>query len=113
MVIFSAFRIVLFLLNRDEAVAIPASTILQAFLMGLRFDAVINGYFLILPSVIFFILSFFKVGMKSAARVISVFIAVVYGIAFLAYAADFRWYEHGAARLTIAIMQWTTLPDGC
>src|SRR5262245_56568731 len=104
MVIFSAFRIVLFLLNRDEAAAIPASTILQAFIMGLRFDAVINGYFLILPSVVFFILSFFKMGMKTTAKIISVFIAVVYGIAFLAYAADFRWYDHGASRLTVSIL---------
>lgn len=110
MVIFSAFRIVLFLLNRDEASSIPASTILEAFLMGLRFDAVINGYFLILPAFIFFILSFFQRGNKTAAKVISVFLSIVYGIAFLAYAADFRWYEHQASRLTVAILQWTNTP---
>ena len=110
MVIFSAFRVILFLLNRQEADSIPASTVLQAFVMGLRFDAVINGYFLLLPAVVFFFLSFFQKGIKTAARFISVFLAIVYGIAFLAYAADFRWYEHGAARLTIAILQWTNTP---
>src|SRR6187431_1017167 len=87
MVIFSAFRIVLFILNKDQADPIPGSTIFQAFVMGLRFDAVINGYFLLLPAVVFFILSFFRKGMKTAARIISVFLTIVYGIAFLAYAA--------------------------
>ena len=107
MTIFSAFRILLYFLNSHEAESIPGSVILQSFIMGLRFDAVINGYFLLLPAVVFFILSFFKKGMEPAAKIISVFIAVVYGIAFLAYATDFRWYEHGSARLTVAVLQWT------
>jgi len=110
MAIFSAFRIVLFILNYDEAASIPGSVILQSFLMGLRFDAVINGYFLVLPAFIFFILSFFKKGTQTAAKIISVFIVIVYGIAFLVYATDFRWYEHGASRLTVAVLQWTDTP---
>jgi len=110
MVIFSVFRIVLFLLNIDEADLIPGSTVLKAFVMGFRFDAVINGYFLILPAVIFFILSFFKKGSETAAKIISVFLSVVYSIAFLAYATDFRWYAHGSSRLTVAVLQWTNTP---
>jgi phosphoglycerol transferase MdoB-like AlkP superfamily enzyme len=110
MVIFSAFRIVLFLLNREEAVTISGSTIFHAFLMGLRFDAVINGYFLVLPAVVFFILSFFKRGTEHATKIISVFLAIVYGFAFLVYATDFRWYEHGSSRLTVSILQWTDTP---
>jgi phosphoglycerol transferase MdoB-like AlkP superfamily enzyme len=117
MAIFSAFRIVFFILNYGEAASlptgrpgIPAFVILQSFFMGLRFDAVINGYFLALPAIIYFILSFFKNGIYTAAKIISVFIVMIYGIAFLVYATDFRWYEHGASRLTVAVLQWTDTP---
>src|SRR5689334_13677199 len=81
MLIFSFFRLLLLWLHRDELKEIPSSVIFQSLLMGLRFDAVISGYLLVLPAVVFFLLSFFKKD-KSVLNVISVFIVVVYTVSF-------------------------------
>lgn len=110
MLIFSAFRVLLLSLHADELKEIPANVIFQSLLMGWRFDAVINGYLLILPAFIFFILTFFKSWSNKVAGVISVFIVIVYSIAFFAHVADIRWFGHGAARLTVSILQWTNTP---
>ena len=110
MLIFSAFRILLLSLHSSEIKEIPGSVIFQSLLMGIRFDAVINGYLLIAPAFIFFLFSFFKTKFERIAGIISAFIVIVYTISFFAHVADIRWFGHGAARLTVSILQWTDTP---
>ncbi len=110
MLVFFSFRILLLFLHTNELKDIPLSVIFQSLLMGLRFDAVINGYLLILPAVIFFLLSLFRVRTAKVSGVISAFIVIVYTISFFAHIADIRWFGHGASRLTISILQWTDTP---
>ena len=110
MLIFSAFRILLLSLHTSELKEIPGSVIFQSLLMGLRFDAVINGYLLIAPLFIFFLFSFFKTRPERIAGIISIFIVIVYTFSFFAHVADIRWFGHGAARLTVSILQWTDTP---
>ncbi len=110
MLIFSAFRILLLSLHTSELKEIPGIVIFQSLLMGFRFDAVINGYLLIAPLFIFFLFSFFNTRTERIAGIISAFIVIVYTISFFAHVADIRWFGHGAARLTVSILQWTDTP---
>ncbi len=110
MLIFSVFRTLLLCLHAGELKEIPGSVIIQSLLMGLRFDAVINGYLLAIPAVVFFLMSFFYSRHIWLAKILSVFIVVVYTISFFAHVADIRWFGHGASRLTVSILQWTDTP---
>jgi phosphoglycerol transferase MdoB-like AlkP superfamily enzyme len=110
MLIFSSFRILLLCLHVSEAGDIPASVLLKAFLTGVRFDAVINGYLLALPALILFLFSFFKQPFTFPAKFLSVFVTAVYVIAFFIHVVDIRWYGHGASRLTVSVLQWTDTP---
>lgn len=108
--VFSFFRFLLLCLHVGEVKEIPSTVILQSLLMGLRFDAVINGYILLLPAVLFFIFSFFKTKKILLAKIISAFIAIVYSISFFIHVCDIRWFGHGAARITVSVLQWSDSP---
>lgn len=110
MLVFSIFRLLLLALHTDELKEIPASVIFQSLLMGLRFDAVINGYLLSIPAFILFLFSIARAKGDFPARILSVFIVVVYSLAFLIHVSDIRWFEHGASRFTVAALQWTNTP---
>ncbi|CAN5370251.1 LTA synthase family protein [soil metagenome] len=110
MLIFLFFRFLLLCLHIEEVKEIPTTIILQSLLMGLRFDAVINGYILLLPAVLFFFFSFFKTKQLLLAKIISAFIVIVYSISFFIHVCDIRWFGHGAARLTVSVLQWTDTP---
>src|SRR5690349_5687680 len=77
MLIFSVFRILLLLLHWNEAKLIPYSIVAQALVMGFRFDAVINGYLLALPTVVLLLFSIFKKE-KAMLRFVTGFIFIVY-----------------------------------
>jgi len=110
MLLFSFFRLLLLFLHLNEAKEIPATILFQALLMGLRFDAVINGYLLLLPALILFLLSFSKKGNLFPVKLISGFVVVIYAVTFLIHVCDMRWYGHGATRLTVSFLQWTDTP---
>ena len=54
LVIFSAFRCILYFteLNRIDFEEVATWTIIQSFIMGIRFDIVISRYILFIPAVI-------------------------------------------------------------
>ena len=63
--VFSVFRIMLFLseFDRIDEKEVAILTIFKSFIMGVRFDIVISGYILILPTLIFLTLEL--IGFKS------------------------------------------------
>lgn len=109
-IVFTFFRILLLCIHFEEATVIPEAVMLRSLVMGLRFDAVINGYLLVLPAFILGVMSFARAGERKAVSVISVFIIIVYALAFFIHVFDVRWFGHGSTRLTVSALQWADTP---
>ncbi len=107
---FTLFRIILFFteLNQIEVIENKTSVIMQAFLMGLRFDTVISGYILFFPLLILSIFSFFKSNKKLLINTITYVIFVLYLLAFLICAIDIPYFNYYFSRLSIVILSWTS-----
>ena len=110
MLLFSIFRIILVLMHFSEASSAGTGILLQALFMGLRFDAVINGYLLALPLLVFFFFSFSDKYESAPAGMLMVFISVVYPLAIFIHCADLPWFSHSQTRLTAAALAWTDTP---
>lgn len=107
---FFAFRVALLLADLDATEGTPLITILESFVMGLRFDVVVNGYLLVLPLVFLSITESLRLHRLWVRRSIVVYTSVVFGLAFLICAADIPYYEHFHSRITISSMSWTDSP---
>src|SRR5574344_750298 len=56
--LFFVFRLILFFTQLEQVGEASTGKILQAFLMGVRFDVVISGYILLLPAVVWSVFTF-------------------------------------------------------
>ncbi len=110
MIVFSLLRILLFIFHFNEIKTIPSRYVLQAFVLGIRFDAVISGYFLAIPLVLFFLFSFFKRRIIFLEKIIFAFIFLIYAVGIFIVCADIPWFNHQQTRLTVASLQWTNTP---
>jgi phosphoglycerol transferase MdoB-like AlkP superfamily enzyme len=111
-VFFTIFRLVLIYSNFQQIPEIPnkASIMLQAMLMGWRFDTVISGYILALP---FFVLVVAELGFyigRGLLTAIHIFLSIVYSIVFFGCAADIPFFQTYNERLNITILNWTSSP---
>ena len=68
--VFSVFRIILFLseFDRIDGNEVAVTTIVKSFIMGVRFDVVISGYILILPTLIFLTLEAIRYRSKAVKQ---------------------------------------------
>jgi phosphoglycerol transferase MdoB-like AlkP superfamily enzyme len=111
--IFSFFRVILFTteitrLNEDKA---DTFTILQAFIMGVRFDLVITSYILLLPAVLFSILYFLNKKYPFIEKAIFVYIFILSAIAFILSAVDIPYFNQFFSRLNIGALEWADSPS--
>jgi len=110
MILFSLLRIILVLFHFSEIKSIPFTYIFQSMIIGLRFDTVVSCYFLAIPTVLFFLLLFFKKRLLIPEKIIFGFIILIYSVAFFISCADIPWFNHQQTRLTVAALQWTNTP---
>ena len=117
---FTVFRGILFFVNYQQINTITSEKvyiIIQAFIMGLRFDTVISGYILILPLVLLSIVSaFLKPGQNPFTRfyfssVLAIFIGLLYSVSFLISAIDIPFFNQFFARLNSMALAWLDTPD--
>jgi phosphoglycerol transferase MdoB-like AlkP superfamily enzyme len=111
MAVFTLLRAVLIFANYSLAKQVPFDIMVQALLMGLRFDTVISGYFLILPLLLFFLFSFLKRKPRWLERFVFLFLMTVYSIGFFIVCADIPWYRQFQTRITAAALNWTNTPS--
>ncbi len=112
LVFFSIFRVLLFLSEFKKIDAtVNLITVFQSFIMGIRFDTVISGYVLILPTVIFSILSFFTSIPKIIFLGLFWFLFLLYSSTFLICAIDIPYFNYFYSRLSIVALQWMQTPD--
>lgn len=113
--LFFVFRLILFFLELNHLDSIPSnerfSIFSQAFFMGLRFDLVIIGYIMLLPS--FILLLFYQFNLQNVIiqKVIKIYLIVLFSIAFLICGIDLTYFHHFFNRFSVAGLQWADNPE--
>lgn len=110
--LFFVFRLILFItqLDRLDFDQIGLSTILNAFLIGVRFDIVISGYIMILPAFIFIVSDFFKTKNHLLYKILFYWVFVLYSLAFLICAADIPYFNQFFSRFSVTAFEWADNP---
>ncbi len=111
--LFTLFRVLLFLTNLKQLNALPAnkgSLILQAFLMGFRFDTVISACILSIPLALLSIAALFRFSLRLLSRIITFYIGLLYTAAFLVCAIDIPYYKFYNNRLSAIVFNWFDRP---
>ena len=106
--VFSVFRIMLFLFEFDriDEKEVAILTIIKSFIMGVRFDIVISGYILILPTLIFLTLELIGFKSKSIKQFFFYWIYILFTIAFTVSTADIPYFNQFYDRFSVGAFEW-------
>ena len=106
--IFFAFRAVLFCteLHRINFDEVAVWTIIQSFIMGIRFDVVISGYILLLPALILLTQGITNTQSTVISKILFYWIFILFSICFLISSADIPYFNQFFERFTIDAFQW-------
>jgi phosphoglycerol transferase MdoB-like AlkP superfamily enzyme len=106
---FFIFRLILFFVAIDFMDDVPDKIYhtLMAFWMGFRFDTVITGYLIIVPTVVLALLSSFGKDSKKVYSFFTWFLFLLFVVAFFITAADIPYFTQFFNRLNIAALHWT------
>lgn len=110
LLIFTAFRFTLLVVNWTTSLEVPTGILVKAFLMGWRFDTTISCYILALPFLCFNLLSWFQIKMERPSKWIFFLLFILYILSFFICAADIPYFEHFLTRITIAVFAWKSDP---
>ncbi len=111
--VFFIFRLILFLSEIDRINFSEAdfSTIIQAFIMGVRFDIVISSYILLLPATIIFIFGLFGIESRILRNIIFYWVFILFTISFFISAADVPYFNQFYSRMSISAFEWLDNAD--
>ena len=106
--VFSVFRIILFLseFDRIDEKEVAILTIIKSFIMGVRFDIVISGYILILPTLIFLTLEVIGFRSKSIKQFFFYWIYILFTISFTVSTADIPYFNQFYDRFSVGAFEW-------
>jgi phosphoglycerol transferase MdoB-like AlkP superfamily enzyme len=107
---FGGYRLLFLFTGRHQLNGAPAWAVIKALGMGLRFDTVISGFLLAVPLVLMSVAAGFKWESKIFYKLMTVFLWLVYSLAFFGCGADIPYFLHYYSRLTVAALQWTDTP---
>ena len=106
--IFFIFRFILFIneIDRIDFTTDSSSIILQAFIMGIRFDIVVSGYILILPAFVLLLME--NLGKNSVLlyRFFFYWILSLFSVAFFICAGDIPYFNQFFSRMSISVFEW-------
>jgi phosphoglycerol transferase MdoB-like AlkP superfamily enzyme len=109
--LFTIFRLIIFIMHCFTAANdITFYLTIKSFIMGLRFDSCVSGYFLILPIIIMSIGSIFKIKKKYYYLPFHYLIIVLYSFAFLICCADIPYFNYFFNRFNIVALTWADSP---
>lgn len=112
-IVFFTFRFILFLsfIGSDSLSDVALMTVIQSFIMGVRFDIVISGYILFIPALLLIILGFFNGNHFVVKRVVFYWIFIFFTIAFGIAAADIPYFKQFNSRFSIGAFDWMDNAD--
>ncbi len=106
--IFFIFRFILFLteLNRIASISESLSNIFLSFVMGIRFDLVITGYIMFLPTFLLLVFDVFRIKTALLNKILFWWIFSLFTISFLICAADIPYFNQFFSRFSITALEW-------
>jgi len=92
--------------DRIDGNKVAILTIIKSFIMGVRFDIVISGYILILPTLIFLTLEVIGYRSKPIKKFFFYWIFILFTIAFLVSTADIPYFNQFYDRFSVGAFEW-------
>ena len=109
--IYTAFRVALLLLNLDRVGETTTWEVIQAFIMGMRFDIVSIGFVISIPTIILTIFSFFGKKSRLFEQIYTWVLTVCFTITFGICAADIPYFDQFFDRFNITAFEWMATGD--
>ncbi len=109
--IYTAFRIALLCLNLDRVGSTTAWEVIQAFVMGIRFDVVTIGFVIAIPTIILTIFSYFGKKSRVFENIYTITLTILFTITFGICAADIPYFEQFFDRFNITAFEWMATGD--
>jgi len=106
------FRAILFFseIKRIDLQQDSLWTIVQAFIMGVRFDIVISGYIMLLPALVLFTLELFRKPLIWVEKLFFYWIFILFSLTFIICAADIPYFNQFFARFSMRAFDWMDNP---
>ena len=106
--IFSIFRIILFLTELEmlDFDQVAVLTVIQSFIMGIRFDIVISGYILFIPAFTLFILEIFQINYSGIRKFFLYWTFILFSVAFMISSGDIPYFNQFFERFSIGAFEW-------
>ncbi|WCO02392.1 LTA synthase family protein [Psychroserpens ponticola] len=106
--VFFVFRCILFFteLDRIDFQEVSMFTIINSFIMGIRFDTVISSYILILPALVLFVMEILNKKSSLIKTIIFYWIALLFTIAFIISTIDIPYFNQFFSRLSVGALAW-------
>lgn len=110
--IFLIFRTILFFseIKRIDIHEDGLWTIVQAYIMGLRFDLVITGYITILPALVLFVFEIVNKRSRWVELIIFYWLFFLFSISFIICAADVPYFNQFFTRFSVRAFDWMDDP---
>lgn len=109
--IYTVFRIALLLLNLDRVGDTTAWEVVQAFIMGVRFDIVTIGFVISIPTIILTVFSFFGRKSRLFEKIYTWVLTVCFTMTFGICAADIPYFDQFFDRFNITAFEWLATGD--
>jgi len=112
--VFLLFRIILVVTQYERIGDSSIFDILNAFVMGVRFDVVVSSYIISVPFLLSAVSCLIRRNEnlhKIATAISKYYLIVLFSLSFAVSAADVPYYNHFFARLSVAAFQWIDSPE--
>ena len=109
--IYFAFRMALLLLNINRVGETTTWEVIQAFIMGVRFDIVTIGFVIAIPTIILTVFSFFGRKSRLFEQIYTIVLTVCFTITFGICAADIPFFNQFFDRFNITAFEWISTGD--
>jgi phosphoglycerol transferase MdoB-like AlkP superfamily enzyme len=109
-IFFTFLRLILLVIHMNELVNVPLLIILEALFIGIRFDATVSGYILLIPFIVLSMVYFLPWKKKWIAHGCIVYIIVLSEIALLITVVNISFFNHYHFPITLSIFDWSDQP---
>ena len=108
--VFTIFRILLIIIQHEQLNGVSWSLIMQAMIMGWRYDTVVSFYILAFPVLLVIINLLANKNFIFLNRINTIFTIIFYSLAFLICCIDIPYFNHYLTRVTYSILNWSNNP---
>jgi len=108
--VFSLFRLALYAVEHKRIGSANSFEIIQAFILGLRFDIVIASYIIILPFLFLSIYTAFSNANKILEKISFYYFFTMFSVTFIVCSADIPYFSQFFSRFSCAAFAWLNTP---